>query len=480
MIRFDEFDKPTDDAWWEVVKKSVKNPDELHRMIHEKAGGLKLNSLYRKHSLHTIQPLSVPLTFEKPKVVQPVYIHKVVAANQAALQALENGADTVLFIGPDLPTANEWAALMKGIHLDWFEPEFDLGESNTALFFHLLNEYQQLDVPFTGRRGAIAFDPITHAWLTGNFEYSRDENFKVLATMLDVAREQMPGYRLLHVNSYMLRDAGATAIQELACTLSHLTEYLDYFTNLGWNAGEIFEKMQVNAGTGEDYFTEIAKFRTLRYLLEKLAEAYQVPNSKVHVNAVTTRRNKTVYDIHNNVLRASSEAMAAIIGGCSGICVWPYNETYQLPDEQAYRLSRNIPLILMHEAHLDVVADPSAGSYYLEVLSRKMADAAWNLFLEMEGKGGYIKVLEEGWIQEKIQHEAAKAEEAFRQGTQVLVGTNKYVNKQEVKLGNAARPADNLFMKENRIMPVMQVKRLSEKLDEERMRLERQKEEKLN
>jgi len=480
MIRFDEFEKPTDDAWWEVVKKSVKNPDELRRMIHEKAGGLKLNSLYRKHSLEAFQPVAVPFATQKVRVIQPVYIHKIMAANQAALQALENGADTILFTGPELPSENEWTALMKGIHLDWFEPEFDLGESNAALFFHLLNEYQHLDVPADSRRGAIAFDPITHAWLTGNFEYSRDENFNVLATILEMAREQMPGYRLVHANSYLLRDAGATAVQEIAFTLAHLTEYLDYFTNLGWNASDLFTKIQVNAGTGEDYFTEIAKFRTLRFLLAKLAEAYQVSGTYVYVNAVTTRRNKTVYDIHNNVLRAASETMAALTGGCNGICVWPYNETYQLPDEQAYRLSRNIPLVLMHEAHLDAVSDPSAGSYYLEVLSRKMADAAWSLFLQIEEKGGYIKTLEEGWIQEKIQAEAAKTEEAFRQGSRVLVGTNKYINKQEVKSGNAARPADNLFMKENRIIPVIQLKRISEKLDEERMRLERQKEEKLN
>ncbi len=479
MIRFDEFEKPTDDAWWELVKKSVKTPDEHHRMIHEKAG-LKLNSLYRKHTLDSLQPIDVPYATEKARVVQPVYIHKIMSANQAALQALENGADSILFTGSDLPSEKEWTALMKGIHLDWFEPEFDLGESNTALFFHLLNEYQYMDIPADSRRGAIAFDPITHAWLTGNFEYSREENFNVLTTILKTARDQMPGYRLLHVNSYMLRDAGATAVQEIAFTLAHLTEYLDHFTNIGWNASDLFTKIQVNAGTGEDYFTEIAKYRTLQFLLAKLAEAYQVYDVSIYINAITTRRNKTVYDIHNNILRASSEAMAALIGGCNGICIWPYNETYQLPDEQAYRLSRNIPLILIHEAHLDTVSDPSAGSYYLEVLSRKMADAAWSLFLQIEEKGGYIKTLEEGWIQEQVQAEAAKEEEAFRQVSRVLVGTNKYINKAEVKSGFAVRPADNLFMKKNRIMPVMQLRRISEKLDEERMRLERQKEEKLN
>lgn len=480
MLRFDEFEKPTDDIWWDLVKKSVKNPDDLHRMIHEKAGGLKLNSLYRKHTLEALQPIAPPAIKAKARVIQPVYIHKVMAANQASLQALENGADTILFIGAALPSEKEWKALMKGIHLDWFEPEFDLGESNTALFFHLLNEYQQLKVVNENRRGAIAFDPITHAWLTGNFEYSCEENFKSLATILKIGYEQMPGYRLLHANSYLLRDAGATAVQEIAFTLSHLTEYLDYFTNIGWNASDLFTKIQVNAGTGEDYFTEIAKFRTLRFLLAKLAEAYQVPGTSVHVSAVTTRRNKTVYDIHNNVLRATSEAMAALIGGCDSICIWPYNETYEFPDEQAYRLSRNIPLVLKHEAHIDAVFDASAGSYYLEVLSRKMADAAWKLFLQIEEKGGYIKALEEGWIQDKVQAEAAKAEEAFRQGTLVLVGTNKYINKQEVKLGEIVRPADNLFLKENRSIPVMYPTRISEKLDQERMRLEKQKREKQN
>lgn len=480
MLRFDEFEKPTDEVWWEIVKKSVKNPDDLHRMIHEKAGGLKLNSLYRKDSLKALQPITPPVIKGKARVVQPVHTHEVKVANQAALQALENGADTILFTGVELPSENEWNALTKGIHLDWFEPEFDLGESNTALFFHLLNEYKQLKVAKENRRGAIAFDPISHAWQTGNFEYSREENFKVLATIVKMGQEQMPGYRLLHANSYLLRDAGATAVQEIAFTLSHLTEYLDYFTNLGWSASELFTKIQVNAGTGEDYLTEIAKFRTLHFLLAKLAEAYEVHGTTIHVNAITTRRNKTVYDIHNNILRATSEVMAALIGGCNGICVWPYNETYQFPDEQAYRLSRNIPLVLLHESHIAAVFDPSAGSYYLEVLSRKMADAAWSLFLQIEEKGGYIKALEEGWIQDKVQAEAAKAEAAFREGKQVLVGTNKYVNKQEVKLGEIVRLADSLFLKEKRSIPVMHPTRISEKLDQERLRLERQKREKQN
>jgi methylmalonyl-CoA mutase len=402
------------------------------------------------------------------------------AANQSALKALENGADSLVFKGSDVPSEREMDALFKDIHLDWFPSHYDLGESNTALLYLLLDYFETNNYDLAAMKGSIYIDPLSDLYLQGNFDYTEQETFRLLKTLLETGIRQLPGFRLVHINTLNLRDAGASAAQELGIGLAQAAEYLHRLTDMGLDAADILPRMQFYSGTGGDYFMEIAKYRALRQLLDMLSQAYGHPQISIPVLAATAHRNKTVFDPHNNMLRATAETMAAAIGGADQVTVMPFDEIYRQPDEFSYRMTRNLQLILKEEAAIGLVVDASAGSYYIETLTQKLADQSWELFLEIEKQGGYISALKNKFIQQQIEFVSNKEKQEVTEGKKVLIGTNKYVNKNERKSGEYTRVHENpVFRPEMLVVPI-RPERLAEKLETERLKLESQKAEKEN
>jgi len=164
--------------------------------------------------------------------------------------------------------------------------------------------------------------------------------------------------------------------------------------------------------------------------------------------------------------------MSAAMGGVDSMTLLPFDETYRLPDEFSYRLSRNIQLVLQEESRLHLVNDPAAGSYYIEQITHKMADAAWKLFLEMEKQGGFIASMKNKFIQQKILVVAEKEQADFISGQLVSVGTNKYPNKNEIKTGEYTKVEHVDISNENKIAIPIKPVRLAEKLEFERMKQE--------
>ncbi len=162
--------------------------------------------------------------------------------------------------------------------------------------------------------------------------------------------------------------------------------------------------MKFTFGIGPDFFPEIAKLRAARMLWAVIVRAYGPKSEEaalMHIHSVTGRWNKTLYDPHVNMLRTQTEAMSAVLGGAESITVEPFDAVFRTADQFSERIARNQQLLLMEESHLDKVADPGAGSYYIEELTSMMADEAWKLFLEIENEGGFLQALKNGTIQEQ-------------------------------------------------------------------------------
>ncbi len=212
--------------------------------------------------------------------------------------------------------------------------------------------------------------------------------------MLKTACDELPGLRILAVNSRFFSDTGATAVQELAFGLSMISEYLAALTDLKFSVADITKHLQWNLGTGSDYFMEIAKVRAARLLFSGLMSGFdkaQATEAPVFIHCSTTNWNKTIYDPNVNMLRLTTEAMAAILGGCDSLLVKPYDSCYNEPGDFSERLARNIQIILKEESYFDRVVDPASGSYYIESLTRALVENAWELFLKIDAKSGYIQ-----------------------------------------------------------------------------------------
>jgi methylmalonyl-CoA mutase len=188
-------------------------------------------------------------------------------------------------------------------------------------------------------------------------------------------------------------------------------EYLFQFTERGLSAGIAASKIRFSFGVGSNYFMEIAKLRAARLLWSVVQKGYQTGDSeivKMDIHSVTGRRNKTETEPDMNILRTQTEAMSAILGGTDSLTVEPFDKTFRLPDEFSERIARNQQLILKEEAYFDKVADPAGGAYYIENLTRIIAESAWNLFLEIEDHGGFLSALESGFISGKLSEATGK------------------------------------------------------------------------
>lgn len=237
----------------------------------------------------------------------------------------------------------------------------------------------------------------------------------------------LPGKRPLVIGGGLFHDTGAAATQELAFTLAAFVDCADQLTHRGLDAETVFAQTELSLAADTNFFFQVAKFRALRLLAGQVGVAYGVRGAAVEVHGRTARWNKFRQDAYNNMLRATLEAMAAVLGGCDTLTVEPYNARFAEPDALSRRMARNVHAILREESYLDKVADPAAGAYYIENTTYALAGRAWELFQAVEKQGGYRAAAQNGFLRREIETVRAQKETAIRSGEQVLVGINKYL-----------------------------------------------------
>jgi len=254
-----------------------------------------------------------------------------------------------------------------------------------------------------------------------------------LRRCLALARD-WPAFPVLAVNGTFFGNRGATLTQQLAFSLNTAAAMLAHLPDeaSGLTANEVAANFHLDVGIGPSYFPELARLRATRRLWATLLHAYGLPPAgavALPIHATTSTWHQTTLDPHTNLLRHTTEAMSAVLGGADSIQVAAFDCLYQAPNEFSARLARNLPVILKDEAHLDWVADPAAGSYFLETLTDELARAAWAEFQALEAQGGML-------------HARARALEAVSQaglekfkriatGQDVVVGTNRFQNPKE-------------------------------------------------
>ena len=279
---------------------------------------------------------------------------------------------------------------------------------------------------------------------------------------------------VISVNLSLYQNAGATIPQQLAYSLAHVTEYLNHFDQLDFSKEQRSNfEFQFIISVGSDYFFEISKIRALRWLFATVAKEFGF-NTECHIVAEPTKRTKTLYDYNVNLLRTTTESMSAILGGADAICNMPYDAIYHKDNEFGDRIARNQLLIMRNESYLDKVGNVAEGTYYIESLTKQLAEKALEIFKEMENGGGFLKELKAGIIQKKIKESAAEEQEKFNCGDLVLIGTNKFENLQD-------RMQDDIelypFLKKNPrktlLEPILE-KRLSEESEQKRLEEEKQ------
>lgn len=443
---FPEFEPVSSKQWKQQIQYELKGADYNETLVWESPEGIKVKPFYHNDEDQANLGSNAPETAFN--IVQNIFVHDVKKSNERALDTLQRGAESIRFTIENETTSI--AELMQ--NLPW---------ENTTYYFNLpflsIDFVNQLN-DFSSKNKAnfiIQIDPIGQLCSDGNWFENLDSDFEKLNSTASKSTS------FLKISSGTYQNAGANKVQELACTLAHVNEYFNRIPNLN-------SPITIEVAVGTNYFFEIAKLRALRVLFNTLAKEYN-HNFDCHIIATPTKRNKTLYDYNVNMLRTTTECMSAILGGANAIANLPYDSLYHKDNEFGDRIARNQLLVLKHESYFDKVNNPADGAYYIESLTEQLAEKALLLFKDIEANGGLITQLIEGNIQRKISESAAKEQELFDSGKEVLLGTNKYPNKNDkMKHDLELYPFVKQNPRKTLITPIIE-KRLAEKVEQERL-----------
>ncbi|MFA5971848.1 MAG: methylmalonyl-CoA mutase family protein [Lentimicrobiaceae bacterium] len=358
-------------------------------------------------------------------------------ANLLAIDAIKRGATGIGMVASELESENDVQQLLKGINPTEVAIHFGAAPSYLALIKIVASHAKSQKLPIAKLRGSFDFDPISYLLLNGDFWKSEKYDLAQVASMVKLGKELMPAMKVINVNGHYFNSAGATMVQELGFSLASGNEYLVLATAAGIPVDDAALRMMFSFGIGSNYFMEIARLRAARLLWAKIVEQYQPIDSssmQMHIHSNTSAWNKTLFDPYVNLLRSTTEAMSAIIGGTQSLNILPFDTFYKDPDEFSNRLARNQQIILKEEVYLDKVIDPAAGSYYIENLTQLIAEAAWKVFLQIEEKGGMVEAVKSGFVQDLVKKSAGLRLDDIANRRLIQLGTNQHPNPEEQML----------------------------------------------
>lgn len=453
-----DFPAISSQEWMDKITADLKGADFNKKLVWKTNEGFNVMPFYRAEDIQNLKTTDVvPGKFPYVRgtkadnswfVRQEIIVTDAKAANTKALEVLNKGVDSLGFKldKKDLSPAYI-ETLLDGIAAECIELNFSICSRRSADLGTILTDYfkgKGYDV--TKLHGSINWDGMNTMLLRGK-DFSKEELTSLAKATFEAALG-LPFYRVLGVNATTLNNAGAFVAQELGYALAWGNEYLSSLIEAGCEPSVVAKNIKFNFGVGGNYFMEIAKFRAAKLLWANIVDAYKAkcikPNcqhtvegickcaAKMRIHAQTSEFNKTIFDANVNMLRTQTEAMSATLGGVNSLTVTPYDSTYKTSDEFSERIARNQQLLLKEESHFDKVADPAAGSYYIETLTNNIAEQAWKLFLEVEDNGGFYAAIKAGTVQDAVKATATARLKAVSSRREVLLGTNQFPNFTEV------------------------------------------------
>lgn len=442
---FQEFPPIPTEAWEEVIKQDLKGADYDKKLIWKTLEGFNVKPYYRDENLKELDylktnPSDFPYTRgTKPdnnwEIRQDFEVNDVEEANKFALKLIGSGMTSLGFIINRDLTEQEFEKLLNKINLEEININLIVKEL-TGKYVHMLITYaEKLKLDLKKIKGSNEHDALSYLLLNGKTACG-ENNCRCTEKMYFGLKDKLPNFRLISVNAKNFHNAGASVVQELAFGLTMGAEYLQKFISQGYAIDEIASQIRFNFAVGSNYFMEIAKLRAAKLLWAKIVEENKpkdINSAKIYIHSETSTWNKTIYDPYVNMLRVTTEAMSAVLGGTDSLNVLPFNIVFEEPTDFSMRIARNVQLIIKEEAHFNKVVDPGAGSYYIENLTDSLIEKAWELFLAVDEKGGFINAFMSGFIQKSIEDIINTRNKDIATRKEIILGTNQFPNFNEKK-----------------------------------------------
>lgn len=334
--------------------------------------------------------------------------------------------------GVAISSLADMEVLFDGIPLDQVSTSMTINGPAALLFCFYVAAAEKQGVDIAKIRGTVQNDILKeymaqHAWV-----YPVEPALKIIVDMFEWSAEHTPLWNTISISGYHIREAGATAVQELAFTLANGFEYVERGIERGLDVDEFAPRLSFFWDVHNDFFEEVAKMRAARRIWARhMKERYGAKNPRswmLRVHCQTAGVSLTAQQPMNNVVRVAYQAMAAVMGGAQSLHTNSLDETLALPTESAAQLALRTQQILAYETGVPNVIDPLGGSYYVEALTDRIEKEAEALFDEIKTIGGVVKGIELGWFQRQIHQSSMRAQHEVEQKRRVIVGVNDFMD----------------------------------------------------
>ncbi|WP_343314527.1 methylmalonyl-CoA mutase [Brucella sp. BE17] len=486
--------RPTRDDWSKLAEKELKRPADS--LLWHTPEGIDIKPLYTADDLAGVDHLDTLPGLEpflrgpratmyagRPWTIRQyagfstaeasnAFYRKALAGGQQGVSvafdlATHRGYDSdhprvegdVGKAGVAIDSVEDMKILFDGIPLDKISVSMTMNGAVIPILASFIVVGEEQGVPHALLSGTIQNDILKEFMVRNTYIYPPEPSMRIIADIIAYTAAEMPKFNSISISGYHMQEAGATLVQELAFTLADGREYVRAALKKGLNVDDFAGRLSFFFAIGMNFFMEIAKLRAARLLWSRIMQEFEPKKSAslmLRTHCQTSGVSLQEQDPYNNIVRTAFEAMSAALGGTQSLHTNAFDEAIALPTEFSARIARNTQLILQNETGVTKIVDPLAGSYYIESLTKELADKAWALIEEVEALGGMTKAVESGLPKRLIEEAATRRQAAVDKGEEVIVGVNKFRLDEEDAID--ILEIDNSAVRQSQIARLNQIK----------------------
>jgi len=333
--------------------------------------------------------------------------------------------------GVAIDSLDDMRALLSGIPLDQVTTSMTINA--TAAILLLLYELvaEEQGVPASALGGTVQNDILKEYAARGTYIYPPKPSMRLITDLFAYCHERTPKWNTISISGYHMREAGATAVQEVAFTLADAIAYVQAALDAGLEIDDFAPRLSFFFACHMNFLEEVAKFRAARRMWARIIEerfsSSDPRSAMLRFHTQTGGATLTAQQPENNIVRTALEALAAVFGGTQSLHTNSFDEALALPTEHAVRVALRTQQVIGHESGVTETVDPFGGSYFMESLTNEIETRAFEYIEKIDGMGGAVAAIEAGWIQQEIHESAYRIQEGVESGRRVVVGLNRFV-----------------------------------------------------
>lgn len=340
-------------------------------------------------------------------------------------------------VGVPIDSLYDMEVLLKGIPIDKISTSMTINASAIVLLAMYLVIAKKQGVPFEILRGTIQNDILKEYVARGTYIFPVKPSMRLTTDMFEYCTKHVPKWNVISISGYHIREAGATAVQELAFTFANAIEYVKAAISKGLDVDDFAPHLSFFFNSHNNLFEEVAKFRAARRIWARIMkEFFKAKNERsmmLRFHTQTAGSTLTAQQIDNNIIRVTIQTLAAVLGGTQSLHTNSKDEALSLPTEESVRIALRTQQIVAYESGVCDTVDPLAGSYYIESLTDEIEKKVFEYIEKIENMGGAAKAIELGYIQREITDSAYEYQMEIEKGERIVVGVNKFTIDENTK-----------------------------------------------